>query len=643
MTLGSPWSRWPPTELRKRRRTPLTQQEEVIAAIQEERQLSYHPFRFHVEQVQTVGDIHKVVVDPVDDRSSLDESLEGNTAWWVTPQQGHANILSVVPEDSLLNLRFATASPPPPHEIIWVQMPDFLGELLTYWQNDEMASRCLGWLRAEQYQGQPNGAAVPTTEHFGWLRPKQRDAFKLCGYRRGFLWGPPGTGKTTTLGCLLSQLLVQFPDERILLLSHTNTAVDQALVSVDRALDHLAQTGLEVSAARAQCKRIGLHFVASHYSGREYLLPVIDPDLIRRLAKLEAAQPDPTNDQAYKEWRDAIDLVREEIREHARQDLLSARLAALTITRAVFDFELLRTIKYDLVVFDEASQAGLAHALLLAQLGKRILFTGDPKQLAPIVQSDLPGVKRWLGESMFIHMPLDHPSTCILSEQNRMAPPICQLVSRVSYENGLKVAEEALANPEWHQERQLDNVPGIGEDHICIRSIQQEGIPAHPGWYRLLSMNFICGVVQQLLKSTPPEDILVVTPFRAQRYRIRRHLREFGVSGVSVTTVHRAQGSERHTILFDPVKGISQFLTSDLGARLINVAISRAKARLIITLSRGDKQNPVLQLIQYYAAKGDSTSRWIGCEDTQENQRPYINWLPRILPDPQSSSLDEVI
>jgi len=112
----------------------LTQQEEIIAAIQEERQLAYHPFLFRVDQVQTVGDIHKVVIDPVDDRSSLDDSLEGGTAWWGTPQKGHANILSVVPEDNLLNLRFVTALPPPPCEKIWVHKPDFLGELLAYWQ-----------------------------------------------------------------------------------------------------------------------------------------------------------------------------------------------------------------------------------------------------------------------------------------------------------------------------------------------------------------------------------------------------------------------------------------------------------------------------------------------------------------------------
>lgn len=621
----------------------MTQQEEIIAAIQEERRLTYLPFRFRVEQVQTVRDIHKVVVNPVEDRSALDESLEGNTAWWVNPHQGHANILSVVPEDSLLNLRFATASPPPFGEIIWVNIPDFLGELLAYWQNDELAGWCLEWLNKEQYQGQADGAAVPTTEHFGWLRARQRDAFKLCRYRCGFLWGPPGTGKTTTLGCLLSQLLVQFPDERILLLSQTNTAVDQALVSVDKALDHLARTGLEVSAARAKCKRIGLHFVASHYGGREHLLPVIDTALIRRLAELEAAQPNPTIDQAYEEWRDSIDCVREEIRERARQDLLMARLAAMTTTRAVFDHGLLEKIKYDLVVFDEASQIGLAQALVLAQLGKRVLFIGDPKQLAPIIQSDLPIVKRWLGESMFIHMPPDHPSTCILDEQDRMAPPICQLVSRVSYESRLKVAADALANPAWHQMRKLSNLPLVGEEHICIRKIPQEGIPANPGWYRPLSLEFICETVLQLLQATPPEDILVVTPFRAQRHRIRRRLQELGVRGVSVTTIHRAQGSERHTILFDPVKGASRFLTSEEGARIINVAISRPKARLIITLSKGDRKNPILELIQFFANNRVPTSGQIVGNGDNEDQRPYKIWTSRPLPNPEFSPIDEVV
>ena len=202
---------------------------------------------------------------------------------------------------------------------------------------------------------------------------------------------------------------------------------------------------------------------------------------------------------------------------------------------------------------------------------------------------------------MFEYRPDDDFSTCALEEQNRMAEPICRVVSKVFYDGRLKVASDALANPAFHAQRKPTYIPRIGDGHIYIRKIEQEGIPANPGYYRPDSMNFICQTVRDLVRAgppVPPEDILVVTPFRAQRYRIRQRLRELGLSKVAVTTVHRAQGSERHTILFDPVRGASQFLMSDDGVHIINVAISRAKARLVITLSRGDRQNPILDYIQ---------------------------------------------
>ena len=180
-------------------------------AVEEERRLSYRPLRFRVERVWHDHDLFKIIADPEDEKSSLDESLEGLTARWSRPSIGHANILSVVPEQNLINLRFATSHPPGPGELIWVQVPDFLGQLLLLWRDDELATRCLTWLRDFQDLNEFTESKLPRSDSFSFLRSRQQDAFKLFAYRRAFLWGPPGTGKTTTLGCMLAQYLVQFP------------------------------------------------------------------------------------------------------------------------------------------------------------------------------------------------------------------------------------------------------------------------------------------------------------------------------------------------------------------------------------------------------------------------------------------------
>lgn len=580
----------------------LSDQQKIVGALEDERRLTFIPLRFRVEHCERNGEFFKVVVDPLDDKS-LDETLEGSVAKWSTPRQGHANILSIVPEDSLVMLRYASSDPPPRGHSISIQVPDFLGQLLSLWRDPDLATACLASLDGIPRLAESRQPHVPTPEGFGWLRTRQRQAFNLCGHARAFLWGPPGTGKTTTLGCLLASYLNQFPRDRVLLLSTTNTAVDQAIIAVDKAFDDLVRDGHDIGDARARCKRIGLHFIASRFRDREYLLPVADPDTIRELTRLEATRPDPNADlRAYGAWRDEIDSLRKELREAARGDLLRTSLHAMTTTRATFDFELLRSIpSYDLVVFDEASQVGLAHALMLSHLSPRVMFIGDPKQLAPVVQADSQNVQTWLRPSMFDVGRLHGPETCTLDEQDRMTEDICGVVSKVFYGGELKIAGDSLRSSQWHEERRLAALPEIGERSLYVRSIQQEGSRTRPGWIRPDSCEFICQMVGKVVRHVRQDEILVVTPFRAQRHMIKRRLRELGFSQVTVSTVHRSQGSERHTVFFDPVNGGGKWLMSKEGDRLINVAISRARARLVITLSRRDRENPVLDYIGHLA------------------------------------------
>ena len=585
---------------------PPGRQSEITEALQEERRLQFRSLLFRVERCERLGEIFKLVVNPLEDTTSLDETLEGATSTWPSPHRGHANILSVVTEDNLLTLRHATSDPPPPGGVVAVRVPDFLGSLLTLWGDGDLAAQCLAWLDSTAKRNDEFGL-TSRLEEFPHLRRRQREALDLCRYDRTFLFGPPGTGKTATLGCVVATHLAQFPNSRVLLLSSTNTAVDQALIATDDALQSIGMDDI-----RNRCKRVGLHSIRGNYVARQHLL-CARREPIATLTALEADRPDSTDDLAYADWRDTIDSIRRKIREKTRQELSGACLHAMTTTRAAFDFEMLRDFSYDLAVFDEASQVGLAHALMLSQLAKRVMFVGDPKQLAPVVQSDLSHAQKWMGQSMFEHAPSDGPTICKLDEQNRMAAEICHVVSTVFYEGELKLAPDAKVDAQWAAQRKLTPLRGIGDRQVFIHTIRQEATRTR-GWYRLDSKDFICQTVLGLVLygHVQPEEILVLTPFREQRHKIKRGLRDLGrlqgcdLDGVLVSTVHRAQGGERHTVLFDPVNGDSKWLKSLDGQRLINVAISRAKARLVITLSRGDRQNVFLDLIAQIADNSDT-------------------------------------
>ena len=48
-----------------------------------------------------------------------------------------------------------------------------------------------------------------------------------------YIWGPPGTGKTKAIGKIIEELYRS--GRTALIVSHTNTAVDQAILSVAKA------------------------------------------------------------------------------------------------------------------------------------------------------------------------------------------------------------------------------------------------------------------------------------------------------------------------------------------------------------------------------------------------------------------------
>lgn len=495
----------------------------------------------------------------------LDDRLEGASAWWGVPGKGSATVRAVVVEDDELVLDRASAPPPGEGHLIRIYPPRFLNAVADAWREDAWARRAAdGWpglsrparrAQAPRLDGSP----------FRWLRDAQRQALGLIGWTDAFLWGPPGTGKTTTLGVLLAEYLDRSPHARVLLLSTTNHAVDLATLAVDKALHKGRREAL-----RGDVQRLGSRFDAAAYEGRGHLIP-------------PAGMP-------------------------SAQALAHCRLATMTTTRAVFTLKTLRELAagdeppFDLVVFDEASQVSLAHALALMPLGRARLFAGDPQQLSPVLRSEDRLARLWLGRSPFAAMPRGDAAVgpvAMLDEQSRMAAPIGALVSDLFYDGVLRVAADASASEAWHRERAraLGDVPA--DVHVKVHRITREGFwsAKDRGPIRRESADAIAALIAQALDSGDwaPEELIVLTPFRAQRALIRQRLTACGVDErVRVSTVHRAQGSEAPVVFFDPADGTQPFLRTEEARRLLNVALSRAQAKVVICLSSADLTNEVL-------------------------------------------------
>jgi DNA replication ATP-dependent helicase Dna2 len=442
-----------------------------------------------------------------------------------------------------------------------------------------------------------SGTKTVPTRPFPGLRPAQIGAFSLVRWQTSFLWGPPGTGKTHTLGRLLASYLVHYPGERVLLLSSTNVAVDLAIIAVDDAIRELGP------AIRPICYRFGSRLEPSRFRGREHLTPLRDKTLIQMLRQLQDVAPDPANAELYQEWKRQRDRLRDAIRTQNHEFLSKAQLAAMTTTLAAHDFSNLS--RFDLVVFDEASQVGKAQAMTFAQLGDRVLFAGDHKQLAPIAVAPQPDVTTWLADSPFAWSGRNSlaKATCMLNEQWRMAPAISAAISSQFYESKLHVALPAAADAKWLQRRVVRATTLLDLQNVVL--IDTEAAPTVARGFRGYvcpeSARLIAALVVDHAKSWAIRDLksemLVLTPYRAQRRRLEDELSAIGVPRELASTVHRAQGSERRLVLFDPVCPTAEFVSNEEGMRLVNVAFSRAECRLIVMLQRGWERHPVLRAL----------------------------------------------
>ena len=101
------------------------------------------------------------------------------------------------------------------------------------------------------------------------------------------------------------------------------------------------------------------------------------------------------------------------------------------------------------IIIDEAGLMSRGASAVLSLLAsRRVILTGDPKQLAPISRMSrvLPTSQaRWLGSSGLSHLYSVHQhdeGMHLLTTQYRMHPDVCEVVSNYQYGGQLETAEK---------------------------------------------------------------------------------------------------------------------------------------------------------------------------------------------------------
>ncbi|MFC0269603.1 DEAD/DEAH box helicase [Kushneria aurantia] len=564
---------------------------QIREAIRVEESAQRSTYIFKVARARHIsGRIAVVKVTPDDDRrnsDTLSENLEGANAWWPMegPHNGEARVLSVFPEDNELHITAVRGDLTDEESRLRIYPPNFIEpvRLLYYDQRyQELGLRILRSLDSRPPQDErslPNPA--PLT-----LRAQQREALKLPYRSHSLLIGPPGTGKTYTLAAILAQFLWHEPEQRVLLISNSNAAVDDALVKVDEALEKLGD-----GQRKSRSVRIGKNFTMARYEGREHLLPS-SQELTDKLKTLEKRKPEQRDAVGYDSWLNQYENVRKEIDDHTKALMQKRQLVATTAASASFRFEALYS-RFDLVVFDEASQVSQYQTIALLPLGRRYLFCGDDRQLPPVcVAHQNTQAQRWVGKSIFsLRDKFPNSSQVMLDEQDRMVEEICRLVSDQFYPGKLKLSASA-EEENWKSERRRLSKKFRNPVEVVFVDDTAKWRQRFMGEVREGSAEKAIEIYQALSSEREQleSDIMILAPLHSQLRLIRQKAKNSKITNIPCSTIHKAQGQQYHTVVLDVINlsGKNRFLTEILSKELINVAFSRAKARLIVLAHESD-------------------------------------------------------
>ncbi len=462
--------------------------------------------------------------------------------------------------------------------------------------------------------GTPRSAAAGAD-----LNACQRDAVeRVASSEVAFIWGPPGTGKTTTLGHAVAALLAQ--GESVLVVAHSNAAVDQAAIAIGRRVDgtpaYREGRIMRVGVARAPGMAAHGAMQPREIVRREH------PDLVREIETLERERDRLTeqltrlSERELAPARASLDTVRKQLDERRgllrsleRRLIGRASIILCTLSKAAIEEEIFSRT-FDVAIVDEASMAYIPADLFIASLAaKRVAVFGDFRQLPPITQGDTPAIQEWLQPDIFemagIVAAVDggRPDArmTMLEEQYRMHPEIAAIVKRRFYANRLTTAAgvaEACTPI-------TDAPPQAGRAVIlldtgplrplaCKESAGRNGSVRRSGGNS--RFNLVSALVDVELALTAragsAHTVGIITPYAAQARLVSKLLHDLKVprDEILCATVHRFQGSECDVIIYDVVEGkplsrAGQLLSDDtrgLAGRLLNVAVSRAKGKLII-------------------------------------------------------------
>lgn len=373
-----------------------------------------------------------------------------------------------------------------------------------------------------------------------------------------FIFGPPGTGKTTYLVKNYLLPIMKSSQKKILVLTPTNKAADvlaKKVMDMEKNPDWLVRfgvTGDETIEA------------STVFKGREYDINTVNKAVV-----------------------------------------------VTTIARFPYDYFMngnkryeLKEINWDYIIIDEASMIPLINIIypLYKKQPEKFIIAGDPFQIEPITAIEL-----WKNENIYTMVELNsftNPTTKphqftvkLLDTQYRSIPSIGQIFGHICYGNVLKHyrGKNSYKSFEMKDKTEFSKINIIYFPVSEYESIYKAKSLNHKSPYQIYLAIFIYEFVKYISNNIEIPDgekrtLGVIAPYRAQADLIQKLCERATFNEkleVQVSTIHGFQGDECDIIIdvFNPPEHISGGKNVFLNKKnIINVAVSRARDYLFVVM-----------------------------------------------------------
>lgn len=248
-----------------------------------------------------------------------------------------------------------------------------------------------------------------------------------------------------------------------------------------------------------------------------------------------------------------------------------------------------KDVIYDYVIMDEASQVDIATGVLAMSCARNIVIVGDTKQLPNVVKDGDKAKAKAIFDSFHIHDGYQFTKSFLQSVLEVM-PDVTQTLLREHYRCHPKIIN--FCNEKFYNGELVIMTKDEGEEDVLVAIKTVQGNHAREHY----SQRQIDVIRKEVMPKyvTNPEETGIITPYKNQVAALQKEIPE-----IDADTVHKFQGKEKDSIIISTVDDeISDFADDKY---LINVAVSRAKNKLILVVTGNEQtqERNITDLVSY--------------------------------------------